>query len=111
MVRSCLLADLFAALTQSGKSKSIQSRATKHGVGPAGKPHCDCVKQQNDPFVLRFQPCRRGKAAHFLRFLKQFDCRDPDCLRLKLNSVLAVLLETSCRSEEHTSELQSHVNL
>src|SRR5712671_7263520 len=78
MVRSCPLAELFSALTQSGYSKSTQSRATKHGVGLGGKPRCDCVKQQNDPFVLRSQPCRRGNAAYFLRFFKQFDCRDPD---------------------------------
>jgi hypothetical protein len=96
MVRWCLLAALFAALVQPGYSKSTESRATKHGVGLAGKPRCDCVKQQNDPFVLRFQPCRRGKAALFLRFLKQFHCRDRIVCALKLCSVLAGVVNTSC---------------
>src|SRR5258708_40315724 len=81
MVRSCPLAELFSALAQSSYSKSTQSRATKHGVGPGGRPRCDCVKQQNDPFVLQSEPCRQGNAAHFLRFFKQFHCRNPDCLR------------------------------
>src|SRR6266853_2626268 len=81
MVRSCPLAELFSALTQSGYSKSTQSRATKHGVGLGGKPRCDCVKQQNDPFVLRSQPCRQHRAASSVRFLQQFLCRNPDPLR------------------------------
>src|ERR1700757_897701 len=77
MVCSCRVSALCSALAPRDCSKSTQSRATKHGVGLAGKPPCDCVKQQNEPFVLRSQPRRRGNAAHILRFLKQFDCRDP----------------------------------
>jgi hypothetical protein len=64
MERSCPLAALFAALAQSGHSKATSSKATKRGVGLGGKPGCDCVTQQNDPFVLRSQPCRRGNAAY-----------------------------------------------
>ncbi len=81
MVRSCSLVALLFALALPGYSRSTQSRTTKRDVGLGGKPRCDCVKQQNDPFVLRSQPCRGGNAAHFLRFLKQFRCRDSACLR------------------------------
>src|SRR6266446_772337 len=92
MVRSCPLAELFSALTQSGYSKSTQSRATKHGVGLGGKPRCDCVKQQNNPFVLRSQPCRQCRAASSIRFLKQFLCRNPGCLRTEAVQELAMFL-------------------
>jgi len=95
MVCSCPLAELFSALTQSGYSKSTQSRATKHGVGLGGKPRCDYVKQQNDPFVLRSQPCRQRRAASSVRFLQQFLCRNPDLCALKLCSALAMLLTTA----------------
>src|SRR6266478_3044161 len=100
MVRSCPLAELFSALAQSGYSKSTQSRATKHGVGLGGRPRCDCVKQQNDPFVLQSQPCRRGNAAHFLRFFKQFHGRDPDCLRTEAVAAHSRVLLTTAMARK-----------
>src|SRR6266403_4338097 len=81
MVRSCSLVALLFALALPGYSRSTQSRTTKRDVGPGGKPRCDCVKQQNDPFVLRSQPCRQRRAASSVRFLQQFLCCNPDPLR------------------------------
>src|SRR6266404_1439316 len=96
MTPSSSLAALFAALAQSGYSKATQSRATKHGVGLGGKPRCDRAKQQNDPFVLRFQRCRRGSAAYSVRFLKQFRGHDPDCLRSEAVQRTRGVVNTSC---------------
>src|ERR1700757_4732375 len=100
MVRSCPLAELFSALTPSGCSKSRQSRATKRGVGLAGKPGCDCVKQQNDPFVLRSQPCRRGNAAY--SWIPQaIPLPRPIVRALKLCSALALLLTQTVPCKSH----------
>jgi hypothetical protein len=95
MVRSCPLAELFSVLTQSGYSKSTQSRATKHSVGPGGKPRCDCVKQQNDSFVLRSQPCCQRRAASSVRFSSNSCAAIPILCALKLCSALAMFLTTA----------------
>jgi hypothetical protein len=93
MVCSCPVSALFSALAPRDCSKSTQSKATKHGVGLAGKPRCDCVKQPNEPFVLRSQPRRRGNAAHILRIPQAIRLPRPAVVcALRLCSTLAVLL-------------------
>src|SRR6266550_404608 len=68
MVRSCPLAELFSELAQSGCSKAGQSRATKRGVGLGGNFCCGYMKQQNDPFVLRFAAWHQPRAASSIGF-------------------------------------------
>src|SRR5713101_7123960 len=92
MVRSCPLAELLSALTQSGCSKSAQPRATKLGVGLGGKRRCECVKQPNDPFVLRSQPCRRATLLTFSDSSSNSTAAIPIVCALKLSRALAVLL-------------------
>src|SRR5258708_39972591 len=100
MVRPCPLAELFSALAQSGYSKATQSRAKKHGVGRGGKPRRERVKQQNDPFVLRSQPCRRGNAASSVGFPPAIPLpRSRSSAPLKLSGALAMSVATANASQ------------
>src|SRR5580700_6083354 len=93
MVRSCPLAELFSALTQSGYSKSPQSRATKHGVGLGSNPRCDCVKQQNDPYCSPIAALPSGQCCLLcLDSSSNSTAAIPIACALKLCSALAVFL-------------------
>ena len=111
MTPSSSLAALFAALAQSGYSKATQSRATKHGVGLGGKPRCDRAKQQNDPFVLRSQPCRRGNAASSVRFPHAISLpRSRSSAALKLTGALAMLFTTAMPRKKPSKLYVTHLD-
>src|SRR5271154_6864478 len=96
MVRSCPLVELFSARAQSGCSKAAQSRATKHGVGLGGKSCCGCMKQQNDPFVLRFAAWHQPKAASSVGFPQAIPLpRSRSPAALKLSAAIAIFLTTA----------------
>src|SRR4029077_14845211 len=93
MVRSWPLAELFSALTQSGYSKSPQSRATKHGVGLGGKHRRDCVKQKNEPYCSPIAALPSGQRCLLcLDSSSNSTAAIPIACALKLCSVLAVFL-------------------
>src|ERR1700688_827036 len=96
MVRSCPLAELFSAPAQSGCSKAGQSRATKRGVGLDGKSCRGCMKQQNDPFVLRFAVWHQPRAASSVGFPQAIPLpRSRSPAALKLSGALAMFLTTA----------------
>ena len=96
MVGSCPRAEVFFALAQSGYSKAGQSRATKRGVGVGGKACCGCMKQRNDPFVLRFAAWHQPRAAFSVGFSQAIWLpRSRSSAALKLTGALAMLLTTA----------------